>query len=140
LTSPAFITATCAATPHGHSTSPSWSAGHHVKRCSTLANASERARRGNGCWLPVEDIVEDLSRFRGGWAGYFRYGNSAASFDTITLHAINRLASFVANHHRRDRRFGWLAVARQSPGRYGQIDPDGTIVAPRAFRPRHRAR
>ena len=40
--------------------------------------------------LPVEDIVEDLNRFLGGWAGYFRYGNSAQFFDKITLHAINR--------------------------------------------------
>jgi RNA-directed DNA polymerase len=56
--------------------------------------------------LPVEDIVEDLNRFLGGWAGYFRYGNSARSFDTITHHAMNRLAIFVAIRHRRDRRFG----------------------------------
>ncbi len=27
--------------------------------------------------LPVEDIVQDLNRFLAGWAGYFRYGNSA---------------------------------------------------------------
>jgi hypothetical protein len=64
--------------------------------------------------LPVEEIVGDLNRFLGGWAGYFRYGNSAQSFDTITLHAVNRLSIFVANRHQRDRRFGWWAVARQS--------------------------
>ncbi len=90
--------------------------------------------------LPVEDIVRDLNRFLGGWAGYFRYGNSAQAFDKITLHAINRLAIFVAIRHQRDRRFGWWAVARQSPGRLGLIDLNGIIVPPRANQPRHRAR
>ena len=28
--------------------------------------------------LPVEEVVKDLNRFLRGWAGYFRYGNSAA--------------------------------------------------------------
>jgi RNA-directed DNA polymerase len=90
--------------------------------------------------LPVKDIVQDLNRFLGGWASYFRYGNSAQSFDKITLHAINRLAIFVAIRHQRDRRFGWWVVARQSPDRLGLIDLNGIIVSPRAFRPRHRAR
>ena len=113
---------------------PSHQAMQHARQRVREITARERLL------LPVEDIVEDLNRFLGGWAGYFRYGNSAESFDTITLHAVNRLAIFVANHHRRDRRFGWWAVARQSPDRYGLIDLNGTIVPPRAFRPRHRAR
>jgi group II intron reverse transcriptase/maturase len=90
--------------------------------------------------LPVEDIVQDLNRFLAGWAGYFRYGNSAQSFDKITLHAVNRLSIFIANRHQRDRRFGWWAVARQSPNHLGLIDLNGTIVAPRANRLRHRER
>jgi group II intron reverse transcriptase/maturase len=90
--------------------------------------------------LPVEDIVGDLNRFLGGWAGYFRYGNSAQSFDKITLHAVNRLSIFVANRHQRDRRFGWWAVARQSPDHLGLIDLNGTIIAPRPNRSRPRAR
>jgi RNA-directed DNA polymerase len=90
--------------------------------------------------LPVEDIVEDLNRFLGGWAGYFRYGNSARSFDTITHHAMNRLAIFVAIRHRRDRRFGWWAVARQSPDRLGLIDLNGTVAPPRPSGLRRRAR
>ena len=90
--------------------------------------------------LPVEDIVGDLNRFLAGWAGYFRYGNSAQSFDKITLHAINRLSIFVANRHQRDRRFAWWVVARQSPNHLGLIDLNGIVVPPRANRPRHRAR
>ena len=50
--------------------------------------------------LPVEEIAQDLNRFLAGWAGYFRYGNSAQFFDKITLHAVNRLSIIVANRHR----------------------------------------
>jgi hypothetical protein len=31
-----------------------------------------------------------------GWAGYFRYGNSAQFFDKITLHALRCLAGSIA--------------------------------------------
>ena len=33
--------------------------------------------------LPVEDVVQDLNSFLRGWAGYFRYGNSARAFDMM---------------------------------------------------------
>jgi hypothetical protein len=46
--------------------------------------------------------AEHSIQILGGWAGYFRYGNSAQSFDKITLHAVNRLSIFVANRHQRD--------------------------------------
>ena len=38
--------------------------------------------------LPVEEIVQDLNRFLRGWAGYFRYGNSARHFDPISDYAL----------------------------------------------------
>ena len=41
--------------------------------------------------LAPEWIAEDLSRFLGGWAAYFRYGNSAARFDKISEYARMRL-------------------------------------------------
>jgi RNA-directed DNA polymerase len=140
LTSSASITATCTGTPHDPSTSPflvrwpSRQAMQHAHQRVREITARERLL------LPVEDVVEDLNRSLGGWAGYFRYGNSAQSFDKITLHAINRLAIFVGNRHGRKRRFGWWAVARQSPDHLGLIDLNGTIVPPRASRPRQRAR
>ena len=46
--------------------------------------------------VPVEIIVRDLNRFLRGWAGYFRYGNSAQFFDKITRYALMRLAGFIA--------------------------------------------
>ena len=42
--------------------------------------------------LAPEWMVEDLNRFLGGWAAYFRYGNSAARFDKISEYARMRLA------------------------------------------------
>jgi hypothetical protein len=49
-----------------------------------------------------------------GWVGYFRYENSAQLFDTITLHALRRLAGL------------------------GLIDLNGTTVTPPPNRSRRR--
>jgi RNA-directed DNA polymerase len=85
--------------------------------------------------VEVDTIVQQVNRFLRGWAGYFRYGNSARAFDKITLHALNRLARFVAKRHKRSWRYGWKAVAYQSPDRLGLISLNGTIVAPRPNKP-----
>jgi group II intron reverse transcriptase/maturase len=85
--------------------------------------------------VPVEVIVQDLNRFLRGWAGYFRYGNSAQFFDKITLHALRRLAGFIAQRHKRRKSYGWWVVAHQTH-RMGLIDLNGTIVPPRPIRSR----
>ena len=74
--------------------------------------------------LPVEEVVQDVNRFLRGWAGYFRYGNSAVAFDKITFHAFVRLAGFIAKRHKRSGRYGWWAV-HQSPDRMGLINLGG---------------
>ncbi|MCA1700427.1 MAG: group II intron reverse transcriptase/maturase [Actinobacteria bacterium] len=84
--------------------------------------------------LPVEDVVQDLNGFLRGWAGYFRYGNSARHFNLIEHHAHNRLALFMAKRHQRSRAFGWRLVTYQSPDRLGLIGLAGTVVAPRPHR------
>jgi RNA-directed DNA polymerase len=84
--------------------------------------------------LPVEDVVRDLNRYLQGWAGYFRYGNSARHFDMISNHVANRLALFVAKRHKRPRDYGWSVIAFQSPDRMGLISLQGIVVAPRPFR------
>jgi len=89
--------------------------------------------------LPVEEVVQDLNLFLRGWAGYFRYGNSAVAFDKITFHAYVRLADFIAKRHKRSGRYGWWAI-HQSPDRMGLISLGGTIVAPRPNRPWRRGR
>ena len=84
--------------------------------------------------LPMEDIVQDLNRYMRGWAGYFRYGNSARHFNLIQVHAHNRLALFVAKRHGRSRAYGWRVVTYVSPNRLGLISLSGTVVAPRPHR------
>ncbi len=85
--------------------------------------------------LPVEVIVRDVNRVLRGWAGFFRYGNSARHFEKIRSYALMRLALVVAKRHRRSRAFGWSVVAFQSPNQLGLIDLNGTVVAPRPNRP-----
>ncbi len=84
--------------------------------------------------LPVEDIVQDLNGYLRGWAGYFRYGNSARHFDAISDYAARRLVSQVAKRHKRSRGYAWSVLAFQSPDRLGLIDLNGTVVAPRPHR------
>jgi RNA-directed DNA polymerase len=84
--------------------------------------------------LPVEDVVQDLNGFLRGWAGYFRYGNSARHFHLIEGHAHARLSLFVAKRHKRPRDYGWWMVTHHSPNRMGLISLSGTVVAPRPNR------
>ena len=84
---------------------------------------------------PVEEIVQDLNRFLRGWGGYFRYGHSAHHFDQINAHALARLALLVAKRHGRAPGYGMSVVAYQSANRLGLINLNGTVVAPRAFKP-----
>jgi group II intron reverse transcriptase/maturase len=85
--------------------------------------------------LSVEDVVQDLNNFLRGWAGYFRYGNSARPFDKIGTYALARLSLFVAKRHHKPRSYGWLMVAYESPNRMGLINLNGRVVAPRPNRP-----
>jgi Group II intron, maturase-specific domain len=82
----------------------------------------------------VEEVVQDVNRFLRGWAGYFRYGNSARHLALVRTHATGRLALLVAKRHRRARSHGWRAVVYRSPDRYGLIDLSGSVVAPRPTR------
>jgi RNA-directed DNA polymerase len=83
--------------------------------------------------LPVEEVTREINTFLRGWAGYFRYGNSARQFDQITRHAFDRLAIFVAKRHGRPAAWGRWKL--RSPERAGLITLTGTILAPRPHRP-----
>jgi group II intron reverse transcriptase/maturase len=85
--------------------------------------------------LPVEQIVQDVNSFLRGWAGYFKYGNSARCFDKIQTYTIVRLSLFVAKRHRAPTRYGWKLVAYESPDRMGLITLNGRVIAPRPNRP-----
>ncbi|HEX9089268.1 MAG TPA: group II intron maturase-specific domain-containing protein [Arthrobacter sp.] len=89
-----------------------------------------RARLG----APVEQVIAEVNRFLRGWAGYFRFGNSARPFDKIRNYALMRIALFVAVRHQRPRSWGFAQVYR-SPDTLGLISLNGIVVAPRANRP-----
>ena len=84
--------------------------------------------------VPVELVVGEINLFLRGWAGYFRYGNSARSFDKIMAYANERMSLFVGKRYKRGRRFGFSMLLR-SGNRLGLIDLHGTVVAPRPDRP-----
>jgi group II intron reverse transcriptase/maturase len=86
--------------------------------------------------VPVEKIVQDVNRFLRGWAGYFRYGNSARHFLRMMTYATARLALLMAKRHRRTRSYGWWAVVHRSSDRFGLINLNGSVVAPRPQRSR----
>ena len=82
---------------------------------------------------PVEQVVGEVNRFLRGWAGFFRYGNSAGEFDKIRKYALMRIALFVAKRHKRGRSWGFAMLYR-SPGSLGLISLNGIVVAPRPNR------
>jgi retron-type reverse transcriptase len=85
--------------------------------------------------LPVDEVVGDLNEYLRGFAGHFRYGNSARSFGLLDEYAIERLALFLAKRHKKKRGYGYWRIAR-SPDRMGLIRITGTVVAPRPNRAR----
>ena len=102
-----------------------------------MQHARDRIReltRRSRLLLAPEWIVEDLNRFLGGWAAFFRFGNSAARFEKIRSYARMRLALFISKRTRRSREFGWSVVAFQSPDQLGLITLSGIVVDPRPFR------
>ena len=102
-----------------------------------MQHARDRIRfltRRSRLLLPQEWVVEHLNQFLGGWAAYFRFGNSAARFEKIRSYARLRLALFIAKRHRRSRGFGWSVVTYQSPNQLGLITLSGIVVDPRPFR------
>ena len=103
-----------------------------------MQHARDRIRELTGrerLLLSVEEVVQDVNSFLRGWAGYFRYGNSARPFDKIMRYAVVRLSLFVAKRHQMPTSYGWKMVCYQSPNRMGLINLDGRVVAPRPNRP-----
>jgi RNA-directed DNA polymerase len=81
---------------------------------------------------PVEQVVE-INLFLRGWAGYFRYGNSAHAFDQIRRYAVMRLALFIAKRHQRGRAWGFAQIYCSGDD-LGLISLNGIVVAPRPHR------
>jgi len=85
--------------------------------------------------VPVEQIVEELNLFLRGWAGYFRYGNSALLLGQIRNFALCRLALWLSKRGNRRRAWGWgMTQVLLSPNHLGLISLDGIVVPPRPLR------
>ena len=85
--------------------------------------------------VPVEQIVDELNMFLRGWAGYFRYGNSALVLGQIRNYALTRLALWLSKRGNRRRAWGWgMTQVLLSPNHLGLISLDGIVVPPRPFR------
>jgi RNA-directed DNA polymerase len=84
----------------------------------------------------VKWIVEGLNRFVGGWAAYFRFGNSAIRFCKIRNYARMQLALFISRRHHCSRGFGCSVVTHPSPNQLGLVTLSGIIVDPSPFRHR----
>jgi hypothetical protein len=86
-----------------------------------IQHARDRIRSITGrprLLVPVEVIVQELSVFLRGWAGFFRYGNSDRALGQIRNYALLRLAAFVAYRHGHRRNWGIRRVAC-APGNLG---------------------
>jgi Reverse transcriptase (RNA-dependent DNA polymerase)/Group II intron, maturase-specific domain len=103
-----------------------------------VQHARDRIREITGrkwLWMETEDIVRDLNLFLRGWAGYFRYGNSARVLGQIRNYALVRLASWLSKKGNRRRARGWgIKQVLLSPSHLGLISLDGTVRPPRPFR------
>jgi RNA-directed DNA polymerase len=85
--------------------------------------------------VPVGRIVEELNGFLRGWAGYFRFGNSARMLGQIRNYALTRLALWLSKRGKRRRSRGWgMTQVLNSKDHLGLIRLEGLVVPPRPFR------
>jgi hypothetical protein len=70
----------------------------------------------------VEWIVRDINQFLRGWAGHFKYGNSARHFSKVRKYALERLVIVIAERHKRSRAFGFAGpgLPVRQPARTGR--------------------
>jgi group II intron reverse transcriptase/maturase len=85
--------------------------------------------------LPTVVIVTELNLFLRGWAGYFRYGNSARVLGQVGNYALWRLGLWLSK--KGNRRHGWRWGVTQvllSPDHLGLASLHRTVIPPRPFR------
>ena len=85
--------------------------------------------------VPAEVIVTELNMFLRGWAGYFRYGNSARVLGQVGNYALWRLGLWLSK--KGNRRHGWRWGVTQvllSPDHLGLASLHRTVIPPRPYR------
>jgi group II intron reverse transcriptase/maturase len=83
--------------------------------------------------VPIDKVVKDVNTYMVGWAGYFRYGNSAQALDDLSGFARERMIRFAAAVHRRSRAYGTFLL-KASGNDLGLTNLHGAGVAPRPLR------
>jgi group II intron reverse transcriptase/maturase len=101
-------------------------------------HARDRIREITGrerLWVPVEDVVAELNLFLRGWAGYFRYGNSALVLGQVGNYALWRLGLWLSRRGNRRRAWRWgVTQVLLSPDHLGLASLHRTVIPPRPFR------
>ena len=98
-----------------------------------------RTHRPSADRRATASVIARLNRFLAGWAGYFRHGNSARSFDKLQAHAKLRVAIFLGVKHQRGRWWGQRTLYSH-PTELGIYRLVGTVKAPRPHQWRHQPR
>ena len=108
---------------------PSRQATQHARDRVRELTARDRLR-----W-PIEQVVRDLNRFLRGWAGYFRYGNSARVLGQVGNYALWRLGLWLSKRGNRRRAWRWgVTQVLLSPDHLGLTSLHRTVIPPRPFR------
>jgi len=108
---------------------PSRKAAQHAR--DRIREITGRAR----LLVPTEVIVTELNLFLRGWAGYFRYGNSARVLGQVGNYALWRLGLWLSK--KGNRRHGWRWGVTQvllSPDHLGLASLHRTVIPPRPYR------
>jgi RNA-directed DNA polymerase len=108
---------------------PSRKAAQHARDRIRQITARERLL------VPAEVIVTELNLFLRGWAGYFRYGNSARVLGQVGNYALWRLGLWLSK--RGNRRHGWRWGVTQvllSPDHLGLASLHRIVIPPRPYR------
>jgi RNA-directed DNA polymerase len=72
---------------------PSRKAAQHAR--DRIRDLTARSRLA----VPVAGVAGEVNVFVRGWAEYFRYGNSADSFDKISAYTDERMCLFIGKRH-----------------------------------------
>jgi RNA-directed DNA polymerase len=101
-------------------------------------HARDRIRQITGrerLWVPAEDIVAELNLFLNGWAGYFRYGNSARVLGQVGNYALWRLGLWLSKRGNRRKAWKWgVTQVLLSPDHLGLASLHRTVIPPRPLR------
>jgi RNA-directed DNA polymerase len=85
--------------------------------------------------VPAEVVVTELNMFLRGWAGYFRYGNSARVLGQVGNYALWRLGLWLSKRGNRRRAWRWgVTQVLLSADHLGLASLHRIVIPPRPYR------